>query len=66
MHHFSMTEKRVFQIIDQKIGQLEEIKYRNTVLLPSVNASIVTLQDLKRTLEEENEAPKPQLVVAEA
>jgi len=56
-----MEHTLVFNIIDQQVGELEQIAQKNTVLVPGVLASIATLKDLKRRVEESIEQiPEPQ------
>lgn len=47
-----MEHTKVFEIIEEQLGELEKIKTKNTVLIPVATASIATLKDLKRRVEE--------------
>jgi hypothetical protein len=48
----SMEHTEFLQFIDDEIEELETIKGKNTILVPMASASIATLNDLKRRVEE--------------
>jgi hypothetical protein len=50
-----MEISRVFALIQEELDNLDRIKSRNTVLLPSVNGAIAVLRDLQRRIEEDLE-----------
>jgi hypothetical protein len=55
-----MDHIRVFELIDKQIEALDDIKRRNTVLIPGVLASVATLKQLKLRMEEEIEGRQVQ------
>ena len=61
MQNGGMDHINVFHIIDEEVEELEAIKGKNTDLVSCASASIATLMDLKRRVEEALEqVPEPQ------